>query len=151
MRLVLTCHSHISSISKVYSTSFCYLTCFEWSYDNSHAILCFTALFIWTKTILYYTLQKYSKTLHETTSQITTARHKRKIDKMCLISIIIWFLSLTKMITTNAKFVTVLWYFKITIFYTAKYLTSTKDEIFSMFLSSTQWTKINIGALYLNM
>ena len=36
-------------------------------------------------------------------------------------------------------------------FYTAKYLISTKDEIFSMFLSSTQWTEINIGALYLNM
>ena len=36
-------------------------------------------------------------------------------------------------------------------FYTVKYLISTKDEIFSMFLSSTQWTKINIGALYLNM
>ena len=36
-------------------------------------------------------------------------------------------------------------------FYFAKYLISTKDEIFSMFLSSTQWTEINIGALYLNM
>ena len=149
MRLVLTCHSHISSISKVYSTSFCYLTCFEWSYDNSHAILCFTALFIWTKTILYYTLQKYSKTLHETTSQITTARYKRKIDIICLISILLFFLSLTK--TTNAKFITVLWYLKIIIVHIAKYLISTKDEIFSMFLSSTQWTKINIGALYLNM
>ena len=148
MRLVLTCHSHISSIFKVYSTSFCYLTCFEWSYDNSHAILCFTALFIWTKTILYYTLQKYSKTLHETTSQITTARHKRKIDKICSISILLCFLSLTKMSTT---FITVLWYLKMIIFHTAKYLISTKDEIFSMFLSSTQWTKINIGALYLNM
>ena len=112
MRLVLTCHSHISSIFKVYSTSFCYLTCFEWSYDNSHAILCFTALFIWTKTILYYTLQKYSKTLHETTSQITTARHKRKIDKICSISILLCFLSLTKMSTT---FITVLWYLKIII------------------------------------
>ena len=136
MRLVLTCHSHISSIFKVYSTSFCYLTCFEWSYDNSHAILCFTALFIWTKTILYYTLQKYSKTLHETTSQITTARHKRKIDKICSISIL---LCSTKAKTKNNNF------------YTAKYLISTKDEIFSMFLSSTQWTEINIGALYLNM
>ena len=113
MRLVLTCHSHISYIFKVYSTSFCYLTCFEWSYDNSHAILCFTALFIWTKTILYYTLQKYSKTLHETTSQITTARHKRKIDKICSISILLCFLSLTK--TTKAKSITVLWYLKIII------------------------------------
>ena len=149
MRLVLTCHSHISSIFKVYSTSFCYLTCFEWSYDNSHAILCFTALFIWTKTILYYTLQKYSKTLHETTSQITTARHKRKIDKICSISILLCFLSLTKM--SNSTFITVLWYLKIIIIHTTKYLISTKDQIFSMFLSSTQWTKINIGALYLNM
>ena len=113
MRLVLTCHSHISSIFKVYSTSFCYLTCFEWSYDNSHAILCFTALFIWTKTILYYTLQKYSKTLHETKSQITTARHKRKIDKICSISILLCFLSLTKM--SNSTFITVLWYLKIII------------------------------------
>ena len=149
MRLVLTCHSHISSIFKVYSTSFCYLTCFEWSYDNSHAILCFTALFIWTKTILYYTLQKYSKTLHETTSQITTARHKRKIDKICSISILLCFLSLTKM--SIIRYYSPMIFENNNYFYSAKYLISTKDEIFSMFLSSTQWTKINIGALYLNM
>ena len=135
MRLVLTCHSHISSIFKVYSTSFCYLTCFEWSYDNSHAILCFTALFIWTKTILYYTLQKYSKTLHETTSQITTARHKRKIDKICSISILLCFLSLTKM--SNSTFITVLSYLKIIIILFCK--------IFDFY---KRWNIFNVSFLY---
>ena len=149
MRLVLTCHSHISSIFKVYSTSFCYLTCFEWSYDNSHAILCFTALFIWTKTILYYTLQKYSKTLHETTSQITTARHKRKIDKICSISIQLCFLSLTKMSNYYVYYTPMI--FKNNYFLYCKIFDFYKRwNIFNVF-SSTEWTKINVGALHLNM